>query len=696
MKKTKLFTLATLSLLLASCGGNSTSTSTTGSASASTAPTSTVTPSGDKDSTDTKPTSTTTTLPSELTDDMLGSLIADDVTFGVSATSTIKSSGSTINSFTKDTTLKLGEDVYSEAGDYTLKSSSSSSSSSFNTGYYKGSNNNAYYCGTPDLNNVVTDTDSEMAFDDYFTNPFAERVDNLLDSSSYDYKKTMSRKGYTVFELNDEFYDDVKEDLLALDSFYEGIATYGLSYMYYVISYNATGTASTLDAKDITVNSFTVNADADNVIGFTYDISVEKKFTSSNQSYDMTFSSVVTVNLSDIYSTDLTKADVQKQPYTKASGTDTQYAAFDSALSSIANGNYLFKADVKQQKTKYFTYEGAVLTDEYSILGYGYNDLGTQADMTEAYYSGYHKVSTGVYDYYSSDTATIAKGSSHTSSCTIPSFDFSSLIFEYDATNSTSDAYVFTLRDSYDASDVLALSTVFNFSTASGLTVTVNKDGSLKSMDFSYISTSSYSGSTATYYVTMTFSDIGTTTTIPTNIADFSSYTPYKTPTSYADITDDILDYGTYYTSNGKTENYADDLPTVIKAVVGEDNYSNVPDVFAADSTLGDMYSGTLYATEAFSYTSSTSGTTTTMNPFVEIHFGTYTTNEVISALSNLSTALKNKGYTVSQSGYTYTVTGTGFKLSFGASYADSTYSSYIMYVEITAASTSTSTTTSL
>lgn len=692
MKKTKLFTLATLSLLLASCGGNSTSTSTTGSA--STAPTSTVTPSGDKDSTDTKPTSTTTSAPDTLTDSILTSVAADDATFGVESTVDFSAGGSTYENYSKNTTIKISEDVYSENGSVNYKYLNSSysystGSSDINAGYWKGSDKKIHYNTDPDLYNNVEEKTLSTNFDGTLTNPFEDLSSDLYSAANYDLKKTYGRKGYSVFKLADDFLEDedVISDILSVDTFVNDLGTMNLSYFYSYVCSEYLGSSATLSAKNVTVDYFNVNANSEEVTGFSYKISTTiSASTTSGSTVSIILSSEADVKLSNLYTTELTKDSVVKAPFTKTAGAETQYAAFESAITKMQAGNYEFEAYIKQQKTKLYGYKGAILTDEYSVLEYEYNTLGTAADDSTYSYSGIHKVSDGVYDYYSSDTAAIAKGSSH-ATASIPTYAFSSEIFEYDATNSSADEYVFNLRDAYTASDIVSLSTIYTISGAQDLSFTVNKDGTLKEINLSYTSPSSVSSSAkATYYVTFSFSNVGTTTTIPSDLATFTNYVAYTTPSSYSAITDYIFDY-VNYVNNGTSTLLTSSLDTYIKAVVGDENYSKVPDFLNLVSGLGDSYYQTLVATT--SYTSGSS----TYDPFVRILFAYSSSSDLTSALSSVLSAAKTAGYSYTASSSSTYVTlsgvdGATVKIGYTTS---SSY--YLLYIEISATSTTTSTT---
>lgn len=694
MKKQNLIAIASLAMLLAGCGGNSDTTKT----STSTAPTSTSTKTSTSTSTSTstKPvTPDTQTLPTELTDDALGYLSTEDLTYTVSSTTkvgvTVSNSSQTILTYKKSSDIKLGDGLYSESGTATAVSSSSSSSSgssstsSISRGYWKGDDGNAYYDDDPDLNNKVETNNSQVEFDSMFVNPFdaTEQYDAIL-AEDFDYSSKKSKKNtYSTFVLNSEKLEDedIAAFLLLVDQF-KTANTYGLSldYWYSYISYQtSSGTVSYLTASDLTIDHVYLYVDYEGLVGIDYKISASVSATSSYYgTYTYNISSEGSLFAKDIDNTGLTKADVTKTPYTKTAGADTQYTAFDTAIAGLkAATSYTLSGTVSEGKTKVSGFDLAFVTDEYSAKSYAYNSLGTSIDDSTVSYSGVHKVSDGVYDIYSSDTVAIANGSKHTTAPTMPTLAFSTAIFEYDATNSTADDYVFTLRSSYSSSEVLKLiSNLLYVSTDGDLSVTVSKDGVLKDVTVSYKSSSSANTSlTSTYTAVFNYSGIGSTTSIPSTLATFTDYVAYVAPSKYSDITD-VYDY------DNKDYLTGTNLENVLKTLLGETSYANLPDVFALYSGLGEAYSYNLYST---SYA------------LVEIDFYYSTSDEIKADLNGLLKALKDAGYTYTYSSttYTYSVSFTGGTLSIGATAADEDDESagYLLYIDIQA---TTSTSTSL
>lgn len=681
MKKQNLIAIASLAMLLAGCGGNSDTSKT--STPASTAPTST-TPTSTTTSTSTKPvTPETPTLPEKLTDDDFGYLSTEDLTFTASSTTKVgvSASGASQNMLTykKSSEIKLGDGLYLENGTLTGTSSSTSSSSGststadISRGFYKNDDGYAYYYTDPDLHNNVTNKNFQAEFDSYFTNPFdaTDEFDAIL-AEDFDYNSRKSKKNtYSTFVLNEDKLED--EDIAAflflVDEF-STANTYGMSldYFYAYLNYQLYGTASYVTASDLTIDHVYLYADYDGLIGIDYKITASISASSTYGTYTYDVSSESSLFAKDIDNTNLTKADVTKTPYTKTAGADSQYSAFDKAIAGFkAANNYALSGYIAESKTKVSGFDLVFVNDEYSAKTYGYNALGTKEDETTVSYSGVHKVSDGVYDIYESDTVAIATGANHTSAPTMPTLDFSSEIFEYDATNSTADDYVFTLRSSYSSSEVLQLiSNLLYISTDGSLSVTVSKDGVLKNVSTTYKTSSSTNSSlTNTYTAVFNYSDIGSTTAIPSTLATFTDYVAYKTPTSYAEITTSIYDYDNQaYLSDTNVE-------TVLKSLLGETSYANCPNVFEIYD-LGDYYAGTLYSATSYN--------------LVELQFSYDTSNDLSTALTGLYNAFKKAGYTISQTNYGYSISFTGGTLEFGYT----TDNGYILFIDIQPTTTST------
>lgn len=652
MKKQNLIAIASLAMLLAGCGGNSDTTKT----STSTAPTSTSTKTSTSTSTSTstKPvTPDTPTLPTELTDDDFGYLSTEDLTY--TATSTVGSSlsGTKMESVTKKSEIKLGDGLHKDEGSVTYSTMNDNytydtETAVVNEGFWEADDGFVHTTSDPDLNNQVKETTGSIAYDTYFKNPFdsTDELDAIV-AEDFEYNSRKSKKNtYSTFVLDSDKLED--EDIAAfllLVDYFTNATSMPLSYYYYNMTYNYTGTATVLSSSDVSIDHVYLYADANGIIGIDYSISTSFSFTYSGYSYEFTLSSEANLLAKDVDNTGLTLADVKKVPYTKTAGADAQYTAFDNAITSFkAATNYTLSGVISEGKTKVAGFDLAFVTDEYSAKSYDYNSLGTSIDDSTVSYSGVHKVSDGVYDTYSSKTTAVEKGSGHTTAVTMPTLAFSTAIFEYDATNSTADDYVFTLRSSYSSSDVLKLvSNLLSVSTDGDLSVTVSKDGVLKNVTVSYKASSSANTSlTSTYTAVFSFSNINTTTALLTT---FENYVAYKTPSTYAELDS--------YTYNFDTSKAISDtnVEALLKQIFGETTYAKLPNILTMADNLGDYY-----------YVSGIS----TSSSMVQIQFLLDSSTDVLTTIATLNAALTAVGYTCTGNSYYFSASGDGFNLIAG------------------------------
>ncbi len=680
MKKQNLIAIASLAMLLAGCGGNSDTSKT--STPASTTPTST-TPTSTSTSTSTQPvTPDTPTLPTELTDDDFGYLSTEDLTY--TATSTLGSSlsGTKMESVTKKSEIKLGDGLHKDEGSVTYSTINDNytydtETAVVNEGFWEADDGFVHTTSDPDLNNQVKETTGSIAYDTYFKNPFdsTDELDAIV-AEDFDYNSRKSKKNtYSTFVLNsDKLEDEDIATFLLLVDYFTNASSMPLSYYYYNMTYNYTGTATVLSASDVSIDHVYLYADANGIIGIDYSISASFSFTYSSYSYEFTLSSEANLLAKDVDNTGLTLADVKKVPYTKTAGADTQYAAFDSAIAGFkAATNYTLSGNIAESKIKVSGFDLAFVTDEYSAKTYNYNTLGTAIDKDTVSYSGVHKVSDGVYDAYTSTTTAVAKGTSHSTAATMPTVAFSSGIFEYDATKSTADDYVFTLRSAYSSSEVLKLmSNLLYISVDGSLSVTVSKDGVLKNVTTVYTTSSSTNTSlTNTYTASFDFSNIGTTTALFTT---FDNYVAYKTPSTYAELDSYIYNFDT----QAEIENSSSEA--ILKQLFGETTYAKLPNLVEMVDGLGDLYYGSGI---------STSGGKVQIMFYIE-EFTTLTSN-----VATIKAALTKLGYTCTGSYSTsFSTSGDGFDLEVFGTYANQSDSSdgFILVFEFDLPSTTTTT----
>lgn len=674
MKKKYLLTLAALTTLLAGCGETKDSTksnapsenpiSNKGSATnVSTKPT---TPSTKPSTPSTQPSTPTPAekLPTELINADMENAFTDDITFGVSATidmsivQTDTTTGQPITlpyvTMTKDSDIKLGDGLYLESADVTAKQLNTSTyqydttSSSGEVGYWRGANDFITYNDAPDVHNQTNETIIKQNFS-LLENPLEEN----LDETYFEYDAANSAQDYSAFKVSDEYATDATVRA-HLDDITEYYCNIGLGSFGDVVTQMGGSTS------DISLDKFEVKIGFEGIIGFDYTYSY---------SYSVTGGSVVlsytgAIEIKDEDKTGLQLSDVKYSPFVKTANADTQYAAFDKAKATMAKGNYAYNATVLQKSSKLNGYKGIVLKDEYSSIAFDYSDLGEE-DLSEAVYSGVHKVSDGVYNYYSSSTAAVAGGSAKVSGDVLPTFDFDTAIFEYDAKKSTADEYVFNLRNEMDDLEVAGLLSVYSFRNADNLSVTISKDGDFKGFSFTYTGASSINSTIkTTYTVKFEFSGVGTTTAIPAEYATFDGFVPYTTPTAYKQL-GNVVDYDAYLQSSTITI-LDDDLETVLKTVVGETVYASLPNVLKYAS-LGDTYYMSLYSASS---------------KFIEMQFEYDSADDLSAALTEVLTGLKQDGFnfTADSSTGAYVWTSGDVEMLIGAS---SSNGYYTLFVEV-------------
>lgn len=600
-------------------------------------------------------------LPTELANADFDHAGGNDVTFDISAAFALNmtyQAQKTTVSFKKDSTLKLGDGLYREDYKVSATDGTDTENESGVAKYFKNANDFIGYTTAPDVHNQVKE-DAIAQNWAFLDNPI---VDDF-DDSYFTYDAAASKgKDYSVFQVSEEA--KVNSEATAKFSDLESYFTDNfVSMSDYVTKLGGS-------ASDIKLDSVSLKVNLDGLIGF--DMKYTFDVTDSTYGLAVNMATTLSVSVKDVDSTGLTLADCKDVPFVKTANADDKYTAFDTAVSQMKNidaGGYKFTGVLKEITSKVGGMEGVVFKDGYAAKSYSCDLLGKPKEDSYSY-SGVHKVKDGVFDYYTSKTPAIAEGAAHVDIAdVVPTFDFSTVIFEFDSKNSKADDYVFTLRDAMDPADVLPLMTIYSFDNVTSVSVHVTSAGVFKELDLSFTSTSTVSNSTktATYNLSLTFSDIGTVTSIPADLATFGSYVPYTEPTSYAEVKTAIIDYDSQAYYNGTAAD-------VIKAVVGEDKFASVPDVFALTKMYSNYY-GTIYSAS---------------EKFVEIQFAFKDQDSCATALTNLITALKKAGYTMTQGKNTYVLKSND--ISFEVAAGTNKSGTYLIAIDIAPASTATTT----
>ena len=168
----------------------------------------------------------------------------------------------------------------------------------------------------------------------------------------------------------------------------------------------------------------------------------------------------------------------------------------------------------------------------------------TDIQLSSEVYSGVHKVNENDCDYYSSEEGNkIAKGEYKVLSqrSGLPTFQFAKELFDYEEKND--EDYHFTLKKELNPAYVATvLTTDSSASDATTLELTVSKAGVFKGFTYN----------TKEGKYVEDFSNIKSTSSIPLETADFSSYSTFTTVKNYAEMKDIIDSNGNALKETGK------------------------------------------------------------------------------------------------------------------------------------------------
>ena len=652
-KKT-LLTLAALAFAVTGCNDRSDSnksekpsTNPATSDTASTAPST-------KPSTEPEP-----ELPTELANADFDHAGGNDVTFDISDDFAMNMTGlgdSIKLNANKTSILKLGDGLYREDFTITANDGNNTDSESDCAKYYKNANDFIAFTEGPDVHNTVKEQVIKQNWA-LLENP----VVGDLDDSYFTYDAAASKgKDYSVFQVSEEakVNSESAAKFRDLESYFTDNF---VNISAYITQFSKLGLS--VSASDIKLDSLSLKVNLEGLIGF--DMKYTFDFTDASYGVTINMASLLSVSVKDVDSTGLTLADCKDVPFVKTANADDKYTAFDTAVSqmkNLDNGGYKFSGIIKEVTSKIGGMEGVVFKDGYSDRIYDFTDSGS-VDTTTYSYSGVHKVKDGVFDYYESTTPAIAEGAKNVDIAdVVPTFDFSTEIFEFDSKKSKGEDYVFTLRDAMDPADVLPLMVlpVYSFKNVTSVSVHVTSAGVFKELDFSFKGTSSYNSTlTTTYNVSLTFSEIGTVTSVPSDFATFDSYVPYTEPKSYAELTKGIYD------GDAKAD-FTGTAADAIKNIVGEDKFASVPDIFA-HANLYSNYAGAYYSVKS---------------KLVQFQFVFADQDSVVKASASLLDGLEKAGYKfTTNKNNAYVLTSNDVSFMFGATKTDDGY--YMLLVNI-------------
>lgn len=538
-------TLALLSLGLASCSteGSSSALTTTSSAASSSSVSASV---SETDSSDTSEESSSSSAwvdygSTELTEDMLDAVSGTNLTL----------KGHLFIGMLSEST-PYGVEIQYEGG--ANLTSVSTLAQDFETGdeipmttqtySYEGDNGDAYRPQNPDKDNEVSyDTGVSFEKSGLYTNPLSsfQAADFAID---YSY----TGPGYK--------FSYVGEDDDAVLAAYANLASTATSDMY--TFYGDLLTDLSLYTDGAAIQSIGIKAES-----------------SDPDLAAMGLSLSLNYEIQDVGTTKIDEESVLVDPYAIPADQTAQYDAFQKALDTAKADNYHFTAVAADADGVTFQTSEAYATPE------GWAGVET-ADGQSAYY-GVVANDDGTFDYYGGSAADKLEPSYKTYKAThhLPTYDFSTAIFDLNTEKSTDDLYVFDIKDDflehYYASAVVNEITYDSFAdTASDLEFAITKDGLIQSFSFAF----THDGDDATFVET--FDSFGGVTEIPTTIADFTGYVPLEVPSSWEEATDqdDIaISMMLEFMANGDQAEYllSDALkPYFVGFSTGFDNDNNV------------------------------------------------------------------------------------------------------------------------
>ncbi len=408
-------------------------------------------------------------------------------------------------------------------------------------------------------------------------------IDNKDDRNIQSEISYYNKNGKVAYTSHPDKYNKVKEYTSTLkwkDSVYINTLSYLSKDLFEYVSRDESGTstysmsalaitsASTKEVVDRIYNSATnyIHRGTDSKFGsdslVKMDLYVkESGITGFALKYSKIENSVrcyteLSVDIVDVGTTNLTKEDVCPAPYSYDAKYKTQYTSLKNALSEMQNKNYEFTVEVRREKNVFQRSKGFLFDEGYS----GYDELVTSSGSSFHYY-GIHKRTDGKYEHYTGSNVNSLKGAGYQTSPHqgLMNFDFTSEIFEYDASVSSNDYSVFHLRSDFKnnnyVSDVTSDMSYDEYTEyANDLTIGV-ENGHLISFSFTFVDNLGNN-----YSFLEDISNHGTCSAVPSDLANFSTYTEYVSPTSFKEV-----DVAIYNLSTGSISSYSD-CETVIKS----------------------------------------------------------------------------------------------------------------------------------
>lgn len=426
--------------------------------------------------------------------------------------------------------------------------------------YYKNTDGYIAYPHNPDKNNQTETTTSLKMEQSVYVNALGG-----LSADWFAYDSSYVGAGYKFIVSKDNLAD--KTVLVALTNILDsvGYSSFG----------GSTGTFSSGFPTE-----FALYTDGTKITGLGETIVDTSYF----EVYGVNFYTYIYLGISDVGTTVINLDNYKFDAYTVPSGEETYYAALGSAITKMGEQNYtgnLVCKDDSDRTVQVSKYE--VTADGYSSTEKGttYDDDGVGTD-TNTYY-GTHKVGTNI-DYYQGSAATALVGKKHVSSTgyNLPLFDFAKEIWDYQSTKDG--VYTFKLREDflkhyYGSSVATQLSNdsfVKKMDDDLNITLTVNSNGTFAGFSLGYVINE------IPYSFDETFTNFGTTT-ITSDCADFTNYTAFVLPTTYAE-----LSIKNITTKENET------MDTSLKSIYGDTVGATVP--YFMDEEIYGVYIGGVYS----------------------------------------------------------------------------------------------------
>ncbi len=508
----------------------------------------------------------------QLTDDHIQAISGENITF--SGTSTIGSLEGGTSPY--ETTVRYADGYWqgvtenSDYGYYDIET------------FYRTSDGYLAQSVSPDINNETVAYDTTTLWSEsIFSNMFY-----AFEASWFEYDEEYSdEEGRNRYVMT--------SSALASDDVYYAEVNLFSSLAEYTVGSSYSG--------DLQYFYFYTDADNENIVSF--------ELYESSYGYSdymggyYTCLTDISMDVINIGSTQIDETSLYS-PYSIPSGQETEYAAFESAVSHLKEHNYTANVeciDVENENHVYQESTYQVTEEGYSGFSntYAYDATTEERSLTDSIYFGTHKAEEGRWDYYEGYTVDNLIGLAYAGSNAwyyLADHDFATEIFELDEDASSENSYVFKLRsdymDHYSAyyvasqftTDYLRYFMEEYYELGYNFTVSISSSGYIESFEFIYYD---YTNE-ATFR--QTYSNWGTTS-VTTDVADFTNYTAYVLPTfdnTYVYNNDDY---------DAENESYSQvTLREALVMMYGEETGNQIPDFMDSNPLIASTHGYSVFS----------------------------------------------------------------------------------------------------